>query len=762
MKKNLVFLFMLMIAIPGMAANHWTGPSEYDYPLSTMLHLQLTIEGASADATAEVAAFIDGECRATVTAPGTTGYYSLRIWGQTADTGKSITLKAFYGKLEYVFTATYSFTGETITPVPVELSLNPLTGISLDNPINIVKKPPFTDYDLTPHITLLYAGTSTDATLSSELTYAWSGYATASGFSFSGNILSATQEAGSPATLTVTGPNYGSSVAKVQFSTSAETEIIVTAPVVEVTAVTCTKAGAYFEYNIGDNVYADIRNYITVEPGDASNKEVHFVTQLAAGQTEPFTTAGIATTPGTYTVRVVSDSNPTVYCEVTVKVLQPVSFTIPDLLELSRLQTADVTFTNLAGDNFDANLIAVSFSNAYTGQPCATATMSDATGMKWTCQGLYSGQYTYSVSYDGTRMLTTGGADEGTVTIPAEVAFANGWDWLSLFAVTEGTDGYDLTDGTGGYLPWLSTDANNRIIEIRSQRAWLYNDPTIGFFGDITCLTPEDGMYKIKSQYASANSRVLNFGPMVARAGSLSLPQIHKGYTWICYPNEFDIDLAAINALAWTNAQDGDQLIGKTTFAEFQGGQWVSSSSFRLEAGKGYMYYTEGAGGYSLSFDGAAPARRMTAASRPAEDRVWRTDASRWADNMTIVATLPDARRYTVGAFVDGECRGVGEPVQDDVVFINVAGHGGDVVNFRLYDRQKDCFIQLSDAVSYTQKAGSLAAPLRLGDVITGIQDNNRETMGNNRWCDLQGRHVPDGQTKRGIYISNSHKILRK
>ena len=763
MKKNFILL-MLMTAISGMAANHWTAPSEYDYPTSTMLHLQLSIEGAPTSATAEVAAFIDGQCRATSTAPGTQGYYTLRVWGKDTDAGKPITVKAFYGKLEYVFTATYSFSGETITPVPVVLSLNPLTGISLDNPINIVKEPPFADYDLTPHITLLYAGTSTDATLGSELTYAWSGYAPASGFSFSGNIMSATQEAGSPATLTVTGPNYGGSVAKVQFSTSTETEIIVKAPTVEVTAVTCTKASAYFEYSIGDNAYTDIKNYITIEPGDASNKDVHFETQLAPGQTEPFTTAGIATTPGTYTVRVISNSNPSVYCEVTVKILQPVSFIIPNDIELSRLKTVDVTFTDLAGDGFDPSLIVVTFANSYTGQPCATATMKGTSGMTWTCQGLYSGQYSYSVAYDGTPMQTTGGQTEGNVTIPAEVAFSNGWDWVSLFAITETTDGYDLTDGTGNYLPWLDTDDNNRIIEIRSQKAWLYNGQDIGFFGDITLLTPEDGMYKIKSQYASADSRIFDFGPMVTRANSLTLSQIHKGYTWICYPNEFSMDLAAINALSWTNAQNGDQLIGKTSFAEFQAGQWVSSSTFSLEAGKGYMYYTEGNGGYALLFDGAAPSRQShmptEARSTSQDQKVWQCDASRWADNMTIVATLPDADRYMVGAFVGDECRGTGETVGDNLVFINVAGKGGETVTFRLYDCKTKSFILLSDAISYTMKAGSLAAPLRLGDIPTGIQDVEPSTVNAEHCFDLQGRKV-NGKMKKGLYISNGKKILK-
>lgn len=758
MKKTiLAILSLALFCLQAGAANHWTAPSEHDYPTSTFIHVGLTVEGSST-ATVELAAFVNGTCRAVATAPGDKGLYDLRVWGNETEKGQSITVKAFFGKLEYVFSPTFTFNGETHVTT---LTLNPLTGISIENPINISKSVPFSDYDLAAHITLKYAGSSTESSVESELTYTWSDIAPASEFTIAGTILSATKEAGSPATLTVTGPNYGSSVAKLQFSASAATEIIVTVPSVAVSSVTCSKDATYvFEANIGDNVYTLISPFITVLPATASNKAITITAVVNPGETDPIP-GGIATKPGTYSLNVASQSNPEVSCTVQLKILTPVSFRIPDQVNLSRLNAVEVNFTNLVGDNFDASKIAVVFSNAYTGQPCATATMKDGTGMKWSFQGVYSGQYSYTVTYDGVGQETVGGGIDASVVIPAEVTFGNGWDWVSLFAVTETTTGYDLTDGAGTYLDWLNTDADNRIIEIRSQTNWLYNDATIGIFGGITELKPEDGMYKMKSQYASAASRVLDMGPVVTRANSLTLPQVKTGYSWICYPNEFDMDLTAINALTWSNAQDGDRIIGKSSFAEYQTGEWKSTSDFKLEAGKGYIYYTEGAGGYTLLFPGAAPAAARQAAPASARSlgtRIWNYDASRWADNMTIVATLPNAADYSIGAFVGDECRGMGETVTGDIVFINVAGKAGEKVHFRLYNKHLESFADLDATLTYAAAAGSMKAPVRLGGIISGIDTPYRDGMQSGKCFNLNGQRVD--HSVKGILVIDGKKVF--
>jgi hypothetical protein len=51
---------------------------------------------------------------------------------------------------------------------------------------------------------------------------------------------------------------------------------------------------------------------------------------------------------------------------------------------------------------------------------------------------------------------------------------------------------------------------------------------------------------------------------------------------------------------------------------------------------------------------------------------------------------------------------------------------------------------------------------LTFGNDATGIRDNNRETITNNCYYDLQGRQIVNGQLKKGLYIVNGKKVLIK
>ena len=62
-------------------------------------------------------------------------------------------------------------------------------------------------------------------------------------------------------------------------------------------------------------------------------------------------------------------------------------------------------------------------------------------------------------------------------------------------------------------------------------------------------------------------------------------------------------------------------------------------------------------------------------------------------------------------------------------------------------------------ATSLAPAAGSRMVMV-FGDETTGIEDNNRETITNNRYYDLQGRKV--AQPKKGLYIVNGKKVVIK
>jgi hypothetical protein len=395
--------------------------------------------------------------------------------------------------------------------------------------------------------------------------------------------------------------------------------------------------------------------------------------------------------------------------------------------------------------------------------------MSDASGMKWNFTGQYVGTYNYRVYYNGNPMRSTTDATAGVVHIPAEVALNNtGWDWISLYAFGAGQTTYPLQGGGGAYLPWMNLDANNKIIEIRSQSALLYNDATWGFIGDITELTPAGGMYKVKAAYADAGSCVIDLGvdcvPITSTTAVYNT--IQTGYTWISYPLETATTIAQTQLA--TNAQAGDMIIGKTTSATFNGTAWLPAD-FAFQPGKGYIYYTAGGGGFRPNFNapagggvkGASPAVRLD--EQPAEPSPWKYDASPFADNMPVIAALEGletGERFSIGAYVGDECRGEGAAIDGNLFIINVAGKAGELVHFRLYNKATAEFFELDQSIVYTSMQGSLRAPVKLSGsgVVDGIQSTTGTPTSGDAY-NLAGQKV--GRGYRGIVVTNGRKVVK-
>ena len=245
MRRITLFLSSLLCVGLTHAAGLWT-PSMSTAPAETPIYVRINVNGTPASSGLEVAAFVDGDCRAVASTAVTLGSgtsstpaYLLRVMGTAADQNKTITFKSFYNILVYSFTTTATFTGEYVTPIPLDLYLDAVTGISLVNPINIVAAIPAV-HDLSADVSLSYDETTRQnkSTLESELSYVWTPLSTI--LSVTGNMLTAdavTPPDGIQLNLVVTGPNYGSSVAKMQYSAAASTQVIVTEPVIGVPSI---------------------------------------------------------------------------------------------------------------------------------------------------------------------------------------------------------------------------------------------------------------------------------------------------------------------------------------------------------------------------------------------------------------------------------------------------------------------------------------------------------------------------------------------
>ena len=130
--KRFILLFSLLISgILPMTAAIWTPMASGS--AETPLYVRVTVNGVPTTSGLEVAAFIDGGCRAAATTANYLGNsaYLLRVNGTPEDMNKTITIKAFYNNLVYVFTTTEIFDNETAThSVPIDLYLNPTSKAS--------------------------------------------------------------------------------------------------------------------------------------------------------------------------------------------------------------------------------------------------------------------------------------------------------------------------------------------------------------------------------------------------------------------------------------------------------------------------------------------------------------------------------------------------------------------------------------------------------------------------------------------------------
>lgn len=552
---------------------------------------------------------------------------------------------------------------------------------------------------------------------------------------------------------------------------SAENPDIYTSVTVIVNEI---EAPEVLEMEIGQNYLDLLEGQIKVLPEEPNRP---FTYTLSLDDESAFADDGTALTAGDYLLTVTCVENPRATAEVPVRVAEPVVITFPSTITLSKFKDTELELTLVSGeDNFDPELLELTLEGDMVPgvrTPISFTPIEDTDNLQWNLRAFATGSYWIQVFYNGEPMTNEEYAGIEAF-VPVEIQFNNnGWDWVYI------PTGMSLLNEDGNYQSWMNQDENNRIIEIRSQTDLLYNDVDYGLFGTIDLLSPGDGMYKVKASYENAEDAIFVGDPMEIWWERYPWKEIVKGYNWIGYPNEWDMTVEEFNELE-NPASDGDVIIGKTGFAEFDGasGEWVGSNGFYFQAGKGYLYYCENEDGYpdGISFDYIPTTdeqmmhqRTAPAAEPVSKESVWKFDAGKFADNMAMVAVLPQLENpedYTIGAFVGEECRGKGNVVNGEKMMICVAGKAGETVTFRLHNEQTGEFIDINERVTYAQRVGSLKAPVVLTSnaISTGIIEMAASDKSAEGIFDLSGRRVEKMNTG-GVYIVKSRqngKIVTK
>lgn len=494
---------------------------------------------------------------------------------------------------------------------------------------------------------------------------------------------------------------------------------------------------------VGDDVYSYILEKVNIEvlPETADNRS--YTVRPVANDAISFPDF-IASTAGIYTWEVVSDQNPEVKTNITVNVLTPVSFTVPESIELTLLTSGQGAITDISTDEFDPSLV------TFEGQgDRADISLDEKNNIIVVGKKLGDGEF--EVYYNGEQMGVT------AFKVGAEIKLESGWNWMSNYTASS----IALKQaGSTDYITEYFT-GSNMIKEARSQTDLLYNDTEkYGAFGTIEEFKPNT-MYKVNM----AGSR--SFYPESTELTSSVVRIATKGYTWINYPIVGNHSMEYFNNQAKLEGFNGCVIMGKDGFAEYNNGKWVASGNFKMETGKGYIFYMPEAGTLTLNFgesyvDEGTPTYAKALSSSA---NVWKYDNSQFADNMAIVAKvngIEASSRYSVGAFVGEECRGMGQFVTDDVMFINVAGIAGEKVNFRLYDSEAGCYSDILESMNYTIKRGSLSSPVTLTpeSTVTGIMNVESSMQNSTKAFNVNGQQV-NGNAK-GLLIIGGKKVVKK
>ena len=515
--------------------------------------------------------------------------------------------------------------------------------------------------------------------------------------------------------------------------------------------------------NVGESFMEQLSGQIRVLPVMETFEYAYTIAPKTDADAEGLDVAeGVALKAGTYTLLVTCTENPKATAEIEVVVLTPVKITFPSNLTLSKFKATELPLTLVEGDNFDPELIEIRINNyndiMVFGLEPITYYFTSEDKLTWDLLANLVGHYELQVLYNDEYMLNEDGSEYTQIIVPVEIPFNNaGWDWIYMPTY------YELQNEDGSYKSWMNQDKNNRIIDLRSQTALLYNDDTYGFFGSISSMDASSGMYKIKAAYENPEDAM--FVSDIEIYWEMINPTVKRGYNWIGFPCEWDITIDQFNTLnEWNNPSDGDKIIGKTGFAEYDAaeGLWLAQEGFTLQAGKGYLYYSNRDDEYELDLiyrpEDMAQVRlpRQAAASRQLNN-VWKYDAGAFADNMAVVARiegLENPENYSIGAFVNGECRGEGSVVSNGRMMISVAGTAGEKVSFRIYNKATGEFADVAETVKYAQTLGSLKAPLALTvPEVTGISSvvaaDKVQTEG---IYDMNGRRI-NSMTQSGVYV---------
>lgn len=202
--------------------------------------------------------------------------------------------------------------------------------------------------------------------------------------------------------------------------------------------------------------------------------------------------------------------------------------------------------------------------------------------------------------------------------------------------------------------------------------------------------------------------------------------QLATGWNWIPYIPTMELDIT--QGLAGNTPSENDVIKSHYEFAVFSNGKWQGTLT-KMKPGEGYIYYATKPTTLKYADTRAvkvAPATFPTGQNQNS----WQYKVSDFRDNMTVIADLivdgskPYQGVFSVGAFCDNTCRGIGSYV-DGKIFITIHGNEGDRIEFKVLENATNTEATARQTVTFSDThLGSMTAPFNINvDMGSGVDD---------------------------------------
>ena len=321
------------------------------------------------------------------------------------------------------------------------------------------------------------------------------------------------------------------------------------------------------------------------------------------------------------------------------------------------------------------------------------------------------------------------------------VPLAKGWNWVSH------NQDVALTSDK------LEMDNVDRVL---TQIGELYRDPKIGFTGHIDDVNATDAFKVHTTDAGNLQLGGVMYNPY------FSPVELKRGWNWLGYPLEKPMTVD--DAFSLMESEANDYIVNlEGGFAQFNGDNWIGTLE-TLTPGQGYLFKSASDKELAYNIFAAAAPSANAASVIPSDDMPWQYDSHAYPNVMCVTADLyvkdvkAVAGEYLVGAFIDGECRGVGRYV-DNTLFLSVHGDKNVEMTLLAMDNESGVVYDITEKLMFTPDvvgSVSMPYPLHVGSP-TGI---SHITMGNSGFKSI---HNVLGQKVKsidrgGVFIIDGRK----